>query len=128
MATSDYLENALVNHVLRNTALTSPITVHLALFNANPTDANITANEVATASYARQTVTFTNPVDGATDNTAEIAFAQATESWGNVTHIGIYDASTLGNLLYHGALSVAKTVDTNDTFKISAGNLDITLS
>ena len=128
MATSDYLENALVNHVLRNTALTSPVTVYLALFTADPTDANVTANEVATASYARVAITFTAPADGATENTAELAFAQATESWGTITHIGVYDASTIGNLLYHGALSASKAVDLNDTFKIATGDLDITLS
>jgi len=128
MAMSDYLEDELVNHVLRNTAFTSPTNVYVALFTTDPTDAD-TGTEVATASYAREVVTdFSAPSDGATSNGSEIAFTQATESWGTISHIGIYDANTTGNLLFHGSLSVSKAVDTNDTFKIALGDLDITLS
>ncbi len=125
---SDYLEDELVNHVLRNTEYTSPTSVYVALFTSDPTDA-ASGTEVATASYAREVVAdFSAPSDGATSNGSEIAFAQATESWGTITHIGVYDATSNGNLLFHGALSVSKAVDTNDTFKIALGDLDITLS
>lgn len=127
MATSNYLENKLIDHVLRNTALTSPTTVYLALYTTDPTDAD-TGTEVAGASYARQAVTFGAGVDGATSNTLEIAFPQATESWGTITHVGVRDALTVGNLLYHGILSAPKAVGINDTFKIAIGDLDITLS
>ena len=127
MATSDYLEEKLVNHTLRNITYTSPVTVYLALFTTDPTDAG-TGTEVATASYSRQVVTFTVPIDGSTENTAEISFAQATESWGNVSHIGVHDALTLGNLLYHGALTVVVAVSLDDIFKIAIGDLDITLT
>lgn len=71
----------------------------------------------------------TGITDGQTQNTAEIAFAQAgSGGWGTVTHIGLFDASTSGNLLFHGALTASKTVDENDTFKIAAGDLVITLA
>ena len=128
MATLDYLETALVDHVLRQTQMTTPASVWCALFTADPTDANLIAGEVGEASYGRQEVTFIAPTDGHTDNDAEIAFAQALTAWGNITHIGIYDASTVGNLLYHGSLSLAKDVGINDTFKIAIHDLDITLS
>ena len=127
MATSNYLENKLVDQVLRSIQMTTPASVWLALFTTDPTDAD-TGTEVAAASYGRQQVTFAAGVDGATSNAGEIAFAQATESWGDISHIGVYDAETIGNLLYHGVLAATKTVDLNDTFKVADGNLDITLS
>jgi len=127
MATSNYLENKLVDHVLRNTAYTSPTTVYVALFTDDPTDAD-TGTEVATASYDRQSVTFSAPSNGATSNSAEVAWDTATESWGTITHIGVYDALTTGNLLYHGPLSESLEVLTDNVFKIAVGDLDATLS
>ena len=71
----------------------------------------------------------TGVTDGHTSNNAEIAFAQAgAGGWGLVTAIGLFDAATAGNLLYHGSLTADKQVDENDTFKIAAADLDITLS
>ena len=127
MATSNYLENILVDAVLRDVDYVSPASVWLALFTDDPTDAG-SGTEVATASYGRVQITFIAPTDGTTSNSAELAFAQATESWGTITHIGVYDAETVGNLLYHGVLSASKAIDINDTFKVALGDLDITLS
>lgn len=127
MAVSNYLENSLVNAVLRNTSYVSPPTVYIGLFTTDPTDAN-TGIEVTGASYSRQLVTFDTPVNGTTTNTTEISFTNATESWGAVSHIGIYDASTVGNLLFYGVLTIQKNINTNDTFKILNGDLNITLT
>ena len=124
---SDFLENALINAVLRNTAYTSPTTVYVALFTSDPTDAN-TGTEVSGGSYARQSATFDAPSNGVTQNTADIQFPAATASWGTVTHLGLYDASTSGNLLFHTDLDTNKTIDTGDVFKITAGNLTVTLA
>jgi hypothetical protein len=128
-ALSNYLENELIDHVLRNTPYTSPGTdVWVALYTDDPTDAD-TGTEVSGGSYARVQVTaWDAPSDGDTENTNEIAFAQATANWGTVTHVGIRDASTAGNLLWHGSLTASKTVNDGDTFKIAAGDLDVTLA
>jgi hypothetical protein len=64
---------------------------------------------------------------GAKSNGAAITFPQATASWGTVTHFGILDAATSGNLLCWGALSASKTIDAGDTPSFAAGELDITL-
>ena len=124
---SNYLENALINAVLRNTSYTSPTTVYVALFTSDPTDAG-TGTEVSGGSYARTSVTFGSPSNGVTTNSADVTFPTATASWGTVTHIGIYDASTSGNLLFHTPLDVSKTIDSGDIFKISSGNLSVTLA
>jgi hypothetical protein len=124
---SNYLENALVNATLRATTYTSPTTVYVALFTTDPTDAG-SGTEVSGGAYARTAVTFAAPSNGVTTNTADVTFPTCTLAWGIVTHIGIYDASTSGNLLYHTPLDASKTVDAADIFKISSGSLSVTLA
>jgi hypothetical protein len=124
---SNYLENALVNATLRNTSYTSPAAVYAALFTTDPTDAG-SGTEVSGGSYARTAITFGSPSNGVTTNSADVTFPTCTAAWGTVTHMGIYDASTSGNLLYHTPLDASKTVDSGDIFKISSGNLSVTLA
>lgn len=124
---SNYLENALVNATLRNTSYTSPATVYVALYTTDPTDAD-TGTEVSGNGYARQSVTFGAPSNGASTNSAAVEFPQATGSWGTIAYIGLRDASSGGNLLYHSPLDASKTISTGDVFRISAGNLSVTLS
>ena len=124
---SNYLENALINVTLRNTAYTTPTTVYVALYTTDPTDAD-TGTEVTGGSYARTSVTFAAPSNGVTTNSADVTFPTCTLAWGTVTHIGIRDASTAGNLLYHTPLDASKTIDLGDIFKITTGNLSVTLA
>ena len=124
---SNYLENALINAVLRATTYTSPATVYVSLWTTDPTDAG-SGTEVSGGSYARTSATFASPTNGVTTNSADITFPQATASWGTVGWIGIYDASTSGNLLFHTALDTSKTIDSGDIFKIATGSLSVTLA
>ena len=126
-AFSNYLENALINGTLRATNYTAPTTVYVGLFTTDPTDAG-TGTEVSGNAYARQSATFAAPSDGAASTNADVQFPQATGSWGTVTHFGIFDALTTGNLLYHGQLTISKTIDLGDVFKIDSGNLTVTLA
>lgn len=124
---SNYLENALINGTIRGTSYTAPTTVYVGLYTSDPTDAN-SGTEVSGGSYARQSATFAAPSNGASASNADITFPQATGTWGTVGWIGILDASTSGNLLYHTALDAAKTIETGDIFKIASGNLTVTLA
>jgi hypothetical protein len=124
---SNYLENALVNATLRNTTFTSPATVYVGLYTTDPTDAN-TGTEVTGGSYARKAATFGAPSNGVSTISSAIEFDQATASWGTVAYFGILDASTSGNLLYHGALTASKTIDTGDVFKFATSALTVTLA
>jgi hypothetical protein len=123
---SNYLENAMINAVLRATTYTSPANVYVALFTSDPTDAG-SGTEVSGGSYQRTAATFGSPSNGVTTNSGAITFPTATGSWGTVTHIGIMDASTSGNLLFHTALDTSKSVSSGDIFTISTGNLSVTL-
>jgi hypothetical protein len=124
---SNYLENALINATLRNTSYTSPTTVYVSLHTADPTDAG-TGTEVSGGSYARKSATFAAPSNGVSASSADVTFDQATGSWGTITHIGIWDALTTGNLLYHTPLTTSKTIDSGDIFKIASGSLTVTLA
>jgi hypothetical protein len=124
---SNYLENALINATLRNTTYTSVATVYVSLWTSDPTDAG-SGTEVSGGSYARTAVTMGAPSNGASLNTGAVEFPQATASWGTVGWIGINDASTSGNLLYHSPLTTSKVIDTGDIFKIAIGSLSVTLS
>ncbi len=124
---SNFLENALINATLRATTYTSPATVYVSLWTSDPTDAG-SGTEVSGGSYARTAVTFGAPSNGVTTNSADVTFPTATASWGTVGWIGINDASTSGNLLYHSPLDTSKTIDTGDIFKIATSNLSVTLA
>jgi hypothetical protein len=124
---SNFLENALINATLRNTTYTSVATVYVSLWTSDPTDAG-SGTEVSGGSYARTAVTFGAPSGGVTTNNADVTFPTATGSWGTVGWIGINDALTSGNLLYHTALDTAKSIDSGDIFKIASGNLSVTLA
>jgi hypothetical protein len=126
-AASDYLELKLLDHSLGTTAYTAPTNVYVGLHTATPQDDASGTGEVSGGSYARQSATFAAASGGSASTSATITFPAATANWGTITHIGIYDASSAGNLLYHGAVTTSKTIESGDTFQISSGNLTISL-
>jgi hypothetical protein len=125
---SDYLEDKLLKHAFTNTAYTPAATMYVGLYTAAPTDAG-GGTQVSGGSYARVSVAFT--VSGTSTlctNSAAVEFTAATASWGTIVAVGVFDASTAGNLLAWADLTVSKTIDTGDIFRIPTGDLDITLS
>lgn len=119
---SNFLEDAVLNHVLRGIAFPTLTNVHVSLHTADPTDAG-TGTEVSGGSYARVSVTrntsnWDAPADvsGAqqTANNGAITFPTPTANWGTVTHFGLFDAATSGNLLYSGALTTSRTINNGD--------------
>lgn len=127
MSFSNYLETELLDHVFTNSAYTAPSTLYLSLHTANP-DEDGSGTEVSATgtAYARQTVTFT--VSGNTATTsAAVEFPTATATFGTVSHVAVWDASTAGNMLAYAALTTSKTIETGDVLRVPAGDLDITL-
>ena len=132
-ALSTYLENKLVDHVLRNTAYTTPgttIYVGLIKFYDSPVvEAGTLTQEASGGAYARIQVTaWDAPSDGATQNTSAITFPTATGDWGNVSGVIVADAASAGNVLLHGSLTSTRDVQNGDVFKFNAGDLDITFA
>jgi len=135
---SDYLEGALADHCTRTTNFTPPTTLYIGLLTVLADDASTgdfgvsTGTEVSGGSYARVAVSradaeFTDPaVDGISSNVNAITFMTATAGWGTVVGFFIADAATDGNVLFHGSLSVNKTIDSGDTFEFAVNQLTIT--
>ena len=123
---SNYLEDKLLDHVLRNVSYSSPTTVYVGLFTSDPTDAG-SGTEVSGGSYARQTLSVSAASGGIVTSSADVTFPQATANWGTISHIGLLDALTSGNLLMHTPLTTAKLIENGDILKISSGNLSVTL-
>ena len=125
VAKSDYLENKILDHVLRVAAFTVPTAIYVALYTTATTDAG-GGTEVFGGSYVRRTSTWATAASGATSNSIAINFHNMPACV--VTHVGLRDALTAGNLLYHGPLSAPQTVVQGRTFTLAIGELDITES
>lgn len=137
-AMSNYLENNLIDYVLRGQAFTAPTNVYVGLLTAAPSDTG-GGTEVSGNNYARVAVassmanwagtqsagstTASSGTGGTTSNNAAISFQTPSGTWGTVTHVGVYDASTSGNLLFYAALTVSKTINSGDTVEFAAGAL-----
>lgn len=137
-AFSDYLEQGVLNHTLRGQSLTAPTATYVALFTSDPTDAG-TGAEVSDSGYARQdaaqgggvssgwSAPTTSGIGYQSANAKTLEFPPLIDSQVTVTHFGVFDTATGGNLLYHGQLDVSRTMEVNDVVTVSAGSLTITL-
>jgi hypothetical protein len=126
MSFSNTFETHVLQYVFTTGSVTRPTAWYVGLFTADPTDTGSGATEITGNNYSRVSATFS--VSGATaTTTAAVEFAAATGSWGTISHIGIFDASSGGNLIAHSALSASKAIGTGDVFRIPTGDLDITL-
>lgn len=119
---SNYLKQAVIKAALGEASFPSISNVYLALYTTNPTVAD-TGTEVSGGSYARQQLSFANAVDGAkTSNTSE-TFSSMPAS--TVTHWGIRDASSGGNLLYWGAFDLPIQLNAGNNLTINSGDIVI---
>jgi len=125
MSFSNDFETRVLNYVFTTSSVTRPTTWRVALYTAAPSDTG-GGTEVTGGGYARQAVTFSVSGDTAS-NTAALEYATATAPYGTVSHVGVFDAATGGNLIAYAALATSKAIATGDVFRIPAGDLDITL-
>lgn len=122
---SDYLENAVLGYVFSGASFSQPGTKYLALYTTAPTDAG-GGTELSGSAYARQSCAFTT-TGAQASNTSAVEWPTATGTWGTVVAVGVFDASSSGNLLAWNNLTASKTIATGDVFRINAGDLDIDL-
>lgn len=128
-ALSDYAEKLLLDFLMTSGTATRPTAWYVALYTAAPSDSG-GGTEVSTGGYARQSVAFNaaSSPGGTTSNSGEVSFTATGADYGTVTHMGIFDASSGGNLLWHGALTASKTVADGDTLTFAVGNIDLTMA
>ena len=128
-ALSDHAEKLLLDFLMTTGTATRPTNWYVALYTGAPSDSG-GGTEVSGAGYARQAVAFDAAASpgGTTSNSGDVSFTAAGGNYGTVTHLGIFDASSSGNLLWHGALTADKTVEDGDTITFTAGNIDLTMA
>lgn len=128
-ALSDYAEKLLLDWMMTTGSATRPTAWYVALYTAAPSDSG-GGTEVSGSGYSRQSVTLAaaSTPGGTTSNTNAVSFTASGGAFGTVTHIGIFDASTGGNLLWHGAMTASKAVADGDTLEFSIGNIDLTIA
>ena len=121
-AFSNYMEEKIVEHFLRNNAITPPATVYVALFESDPGEATA-GTETAFTGDARPSSTWTAlDANGQTKNSATVTFPANGNASASVTitHIALFDAATNGNRLLYAQLSAPKTLSPGDVLSFAA--------
>jgi hypothetical protein len=124
MSLSNSAETLTLTWLFTTGSATRPTAWYVGLHTSNP-DEDDSGTEVSGGGYVRQGASFTVSGNTATTSGA-VEFPTATANYGTVTHCGIYDASTGGNLVAYASLTSSKTIETGDVFRIPAGDLDVT--
>lgn len=136
---SDYLEERIIETTLRGAAMPVPAGIFVALFTADPTDANTTAGEATLAAwpaYVRQDAAagaaiatgWAAPSNGVTSNAKVLTFPANNGAGAiTITHLALYDAASGGNLLYHAPLVASKTLQPGDVLSFGVGALTVTI-
>ena len=125
MSFSNTFETHVLNYVFNATSVTRPTSWFLALFTAAPTDGS-SGTEVTGGGYVRKPVALTVSGNTAT-NSAIIEYPTATANYGTVVAVGGFDLVSSGTLIAYGSLSTNKTIETNDTLRVPASDITITL-
>ena len=128
-ALSDYAEKLILDYLMTSGSATRPTAWYVALYTSAPSDAG-GGTELSGSGYARESAAFAAATSGTgtTSNSGAIVFTADGGDWGSVTHMGIHDAVSGGNLLWHGALASAKTVLDGDSLEFAVGNIDLTVA
>ncbi len=126
MSFADFWEAEVLDHLFDIGAYAAP-TIYVGLSTADPLDDASGLAEPSDAAYVRIACAAWTRVAGLVDNDAAITFTEATESWGTITHVALFDAESGGNMLVSFALDSGVGVSTGETARFPAGELNITL-
>lgn len=122
---SNFAEN-LVMEFLAGEAPSAPSGWYLSLHTGSPGEANDGANELTGNGYSRVTLSLAAVSGSSVSTDADAVFTASGGDWSAASHWGVYDASTNGNLILHGALSSGVTVTDGNTYTVSSGDLTVT--
>ena len=144
-AFSDYVENKIVDLLVRGQAFTAPATIYVGLSTAACSDSGFGTEVANSNNYSRVSVTASlanfagtqsagsttasSGTGGQTSNNGAINFPTPSGSWGTVTHWFLADSGThnAGNLLICDDLTVSKTINNGDTVSFAIGALTVTV-
>ena len=130
---SDFLENALADHITGKTAYAKPTNVFIALCTAAvaDNDTGTTITEAAYGAYARQSTSgadWNAASAGLADNANAITFPEATSGSETETDVAACDASSAGNLLWFDVLTTSLPIVTGVTPKFDPTDLSVSVA
>lgn len=133
-AASDYVENMVINSLLRGKPFTVPGSVYIALHTGNPNE--VGANEVTTTewpAYVRRDSTdstgnledsWSAPNNGESKNLKQIIFPVYNGSGSlTLTHWSLFDSSSSGEMLVGASLDATRTIQPGDVFVVDIEKL-----
>ena len=129
MSFANFWENEILDHLFGK-GVYNPPTIHVGVSTANPLDDASGLAEPSGGSYARVATAggdWNAAVSGLIDNLNDVTFPGATGSWGTITYFVLFDAASAGNVLGYGLLSSSVLIESGNTLKFAAGDLDINL-
>ena len=125
-AFSNYLENEILDWVNGGAFPSQPSATWVQLFDGSPDETGIGG----TGLYTRVAVeaggwTTTTGATATITNTNALVMNASAATTAFADNFGVFDNSTSGNLLFYGALAVAKTVSVGDEIRFNASSLTI---
>jgi hypothetical protein len=116
---STYTINRIRDHLYRTATMSKVTTLWISLHTGDPGLTGL--NEVTEAWYGRiqrdaGDANWDDAVDGEAGNIAAVVFGSPTGMGGSliVTHVGVWEAETVGNFVQGGALDNPKTINNGD--------------
>lgn len=136
-AASNFLEQRVLNHLLKATTYTPPATLYVGLFKGAAGDnleANIKTDEVSGGAYTRLAISWgTGSFVGngfSIASSADLIWPTATANWGTINFVAVLDSATVGggNVLFYSALPTGKTINSGQIAKINQNSLVVSVS
>jgi len=133
MAATNYARNKILDYNFGSTAYSVPASFFMGLSTTTISVTGSNATEPSGAAYARVEISndktnWTYASSGCLLNSASIVFTESSGSWGTVTHVALWDASTSGSIWFYEALPSSKVVQANTIVSFSASSVAMTLS
>ena len=125
---ANFAEKKILDHLLKTASYSPPATVYLGLSTADPTHDGSGWAPPTYTGYARKAITFAAAGSRAIAQTGAVAFDACSGGSSTVTHWGLWDNSTGGNLLAYGALPVQKNIVSGNTPSVASGQVTVSFS
>lgn len=128
-AFSNYMEDAITGWINGTTFPAAPTNTFVQLYSQDPTDAGSATGALYTrVTYAAGGWTRGTGGAGTLTNTNVITITSSAGSAATASHFAVFDASTGGNLIFHGALTASKSIAVGDEVKFNASQLTLTVA
>jgi len=125
---TQYTHKKVLDHALKTASYSPPATIYVGLSTADPTETGGGWADPTYTGYARKSIAFGAASARAIAQNALVTFDQCTAGSSTVTHWGLWDQASGGNLMAHGALSASKSIVAGNTPSLASGQVTVTFN